>query len=232
MKNYFKILLITFSILSFSCSSDDSGNNGNGGGGGLVAQATYRITFESNFTAATHPTDYPADASFTPMFVVAHGSETSVFTKGNLASPGLELFVEEGDNSVITSEHAIVQDNDPPTIIRNGVAIGPTGSTSVEITITPNTTLLSFVSGISPSPDWFLGVDSFNFVNPDNISLVDEVVLGLTPLDAGTDSGSTYTSDDEESSQNIAIFTGEPFQPVSGGIITNLGTLKIERIDQ
>lgn len=232
MKNYLKILLITFSILSFSCSSDDGGNNVDEGGGGLVAQATYRITFESNFTAETHPTDYPSNASFTPMFVVAHGSSTSVFTKGQLASAGMELLVEEGDNSVITTEHTPVQDNDNPTIIRIGSAIGPTGSTSVELTITPSTTLLSFVTGISPSPDWFLGVDSFNFVNPDNISLVDEVELSLTPFDAGTDAGTTYTSDDEESSQNISIFGGAPFQSSNSGFITKLGTLKIERIDQ
>ena len=48
--------------------SDDSDDDNSGGGGGIDAQATYRITFTTNFTANTHPTDYPDNASFGKVF--------------------------------------------------------------------------------------------------------------------------------------------------------------------
>ena len=80
MKNYFKLFTLVICISIFSCSkSDDSGDNG-GGGGGLEPQATYRITFVTNFTETTHPTDYPDNASFGRVFLAAHSPGTSIFT--------------------------------------------------------------------------------------------------------------------------------------------------------
>jgi hypothetical protein len=233
MKNYSKLLASLFILLLFNCSSDDNGDSNNGGGG-LIAQATYRITFTTNFTSETHPTDYPDNASFTKMFIVAHSSSTSIFSLGQFASPGLELYVEEGDNSIISSEHIQTgDDNVNQTIIINGNNdIGPTNSDSVEFTITPNTTLISFISKISPSPDWFVGVDSFNLVNPDN-SLVDEITIQLFPIDAGTDSGETYNSDDVDETNFISSITGAPFTSQIGTniLVNRIGTLKIERVN-
>jgi len=60
--------------------------------------------------------------------------------------------------------------------------------------------LLSAISMIAPSPDWFAGVDGYSMRNRDTNTWLDEVVLDLYPLDAGTDAGTTYTSRDRDES--------------------------------
>ena len=51
MKIYFKLSITAFCLLMFSCSGSDDSDDDNSGGGGIDAQATYRITFTTNFTA-------------------------------------------------------------------------------------------------------------------------------------------------------------------------------------
>lgn len=51
---------------------------------------------------------------------------------------------------------------------------------------------LSFIVRIVPSPDWFLGVDSFDLCEGDQWK--ESVTLELYPYDAGTDSGFTFSS--------------------------------------
>ncbi|GFU57469.1 spondin-2 [Trichonephila clavipes] len=51
---------------------------------------------------------------------------------------------------------------------------------------------VSIVCRIVPSPDWFIGVDSFDLC-PGN-KWVDLITLDLEPIDGGTDNGYTFTS--------------------------------------
>lgn len=53
--------------------------------------------------------------------------------------------------------------------------------------------LVSLVSQIDPSPDWFLGVSGLELCLP-NCSWIENKVLNLYPIDAGTDSGPSYIS--------------------------------------
>lgn len=226
-----RIVVLSALAIMFSCSSDDDGSTtgGGNGGGGLTPQATYRITFTPNYSATTHPDDYPSNPVFSRMFVMAHGNGSVLFRTGTLASDGLELYVEEGDLSGLQLEHAVDSELDPVTVISVGSDIAPNETSVVEITIVPETTNLSFVTKISPSPDWFVGIDNFDLTAGGN-SLVDEEELILFPFDAGTDSGTTYTAADEESAANIAAFSGSPLGGVNG-ISQSIGVLKIERID-
>jgi hypothetical protein len=230
MKHYSKLLVILFCIGAFGCSkSDDSNDNGGGGtGGGLDPQATYRITFTTNWTATTHPTDYPDNASFGKVFIAAHSPSKNIFVMGSLASDGLKHYAEDGDLSELVSEHSGGEDNEAMTIITGTSNVGTSTSVSFDINITPTTTRISFVSKISPSPDWFVGVPSIDLVNGNE--LVQSVGVRLYPLDAGSDSGTTYESPDSPEPGPITQIQGTPFS--SGSVeSTQLGTLTIERID-
>ncbi|KAK1125140.1 hypothetical protein K0M31_006480 [Melipona bicolor] len=55
-----------------------------------------------------------------------------------------------------------------------------------------NHTLISIMARINPSPDWFVGVDSFQLCVEGN--WVDTVTVELDPLDGGTDNGFTFTA--------------------------------------
>ena len=224
-------LIIAISLTFFGCSkSDDDGTTGGGGGGGQgVVQATYRITFTPNFTDQSHPTDYPNNAGFGPMMVVAHSASVNVFREGQAASNGFETYVEEGQTSSLEVELTSVGDTNLPTV-RIGNEINANGSDFIDIVVTPNTTRLSFIAKLSPSPDWFVGFDSFDLVNPDD-SLVSEIELTLSAFDAGTDAGTTYESANEDENGLIQEVSGDPFFNPTAGAILRFGTLHIERTD-
>lgn len=228
MKNYFKLFTLVICISIFSCSkSDDSGDNG-GGGGGLEPQATYRITFVTNFTETTHPTDYPDNASFGRVFLAAHSPGTSIFTLGGVASDGLKKYAEDGDLADLVAEHSGGEDNNTMTIITGSSNVSTSTTITYDINVTPTTTRISFVSKITPSPDWFVGVSSIDLVNGNE--LIESASFRLYPLDAGSDSGTTYESPDSPEPGPISQIQGTPFS--SGSIESNqIGTLSVERID-
>jgi hypothetical protein len=60
------------------------------------------------------------------------------------------------------------------------------------------------VTMVAPSPDWFVGVSGFRLL--ENGAWVTERTVSLVPWDAGTDSGPSFTSPDQETI---------PRQPVS-----------------
>ena len=230
MRLYSKILIVFFALILFHCnSSDDTNSGGNGGGGQAQVEATYRITFSPNFTEMSHPTDYPNNASFIKMMVVAHNANTSVFRVGQTASAGLKAYAEDGDTSPLELELVSVGDANSANV-QIGMDIGPTGSNFVDIVVTPSTTLISFISKLSPSPDWFVGFDSFNLVNPDN-TLVESFETTLFGYDAGTDSGVTYTSPDSPSNEPVSQVSGDPFVHPQSGAIRRFGTFNVERTD-
>jgi hypothetical protein len=228
MKNYFKLFTLLWCISIFSCSSSDDSSDNGGGGGSLDPQATYRITFTTNFTATTHPTDYPDNASFGRVFLAAHSPGSSIFNLGGIASDGLKKYAEDGDLTDLVAEHSGGEDNNLMTIITGSSNVGTNTTVTFDINVTPTTTRISFVSKISPSPDWFVGVSSFDLVSGNE--LIESASVRLYPLDAGSDSGTSYESPDSPEAGPITQIQGTPF---SSGTIesTQLGTLSIERID-
>ncbi len=231
MKNHFKIIALSAIALFFSCSSSDDSTSGTGNGGGVIPQATYKITFEPNFTAELYPTDYPQNPSFSKAVLIAHSNTTSVFSIGLSSSPGLKLFAEDGDSSTLVTEHTQTGDNVNPTTIVLGTSDGgPTEAKVFNITITPTKPLISFVTKLSPSPDWFLGVASFSLENPDN-TLVESATLGLYAIDAGTDAGASYTSADSPETTPISIRMGLPLSTDPNATGKALGVLTIERLN-
>ena len=229
MRKQFKIFAFIAITLCFGCSSSsDDGPTGTGNGGTLI-EASYKVTFTPNFTTEFHPTDYPTNATFIKPIIVIHSNSTSIFSEGSFASAGLGLFSEEGDSSGIFSEHTQVEDNINPTTITQGSAnVGPTQTMVYTINFTPDKTLFSFVTKLSPSPDWFLGVDSFNILKSDN-TLIESASFKLYATDAGTKAGETYTSDDGDETNVIAERTGLPLSNVVNEPGKFIGILTLER---
>ena len=228
MKKQFKNFAIITIALCFSCTSSDDTPIGTGGGESI--QATYKITFISNFTSELHPTDYPSGAVFIRPILVTHSSATSIFSLGSLASAGIELYAEEGNSSGVFSEHTQSQDNvNPTTIIQASIDVTSIDIKEYTITFTPDKTMFSFITRISPSPDWFLGVDSFSILNPDN-SLIESKSFKLYAIDAGSILGDTYMANGGDESSAIVERTGLPLSIVANQTGNFLGTLNIEKI--
>ena len=49
---------------------------------------------------------------------------------------------------------------------------------------------------IAPSPDWFIGINSFSLLDAGNNWKTGTIMIDMFPYDAGTDSGTGYTSAD------------------------------------
>jgi hypothetical protein len=79
---------------------------------------------------------------------------------------------------------------------------------------------------LAPSPDWFIGVSGLDLIVGGD--WVDELVTDLRAYDAGTDSGVTFLSPDDDTvpQENISLLTEAPF---AGSV--PVGTLTITRTD-
>lgn len=85
--------------------------------------------------------------------------------------------------------------------------------------------LVTLVSMIAPSPDWFVGVAGLSLVEGGDWR--DEVVVELFAYDAGTDSGPTYTSSNQVTQPQAPItkIQGGPFNRPDA-----LGSFRFTRI--
>lgn len=81
----------------------------------------------------------------------------------------------------------------------------------MEIKVTEEYPLVTLVTMIAPSPDWLVGVDSLNLY--EDGAFVNEKTVVLYGYDAGTDSGTTYSSPNDPTDPPVSIFKieGYPF---------------------
>ena len=87
-----------------------------------------------------------------------------------------------------------------------------TGKTFAVFRVDSKHHLVSLVSMIYPSPDWFVGVSGLELCLS-NGSWAEEKILNLYPYDAGTDSGPSYISSDQPTIPKEAIRRIKPNQP-------------------
>jgi len=89
--------------------------------------------------------------------------------------------------------------------------------------------LVTLVSMIAPSPDWFVGVDSLNLIEAGE--WVTNKVVALYGMDAGTDSGASYESSDVVTAPRGVITEFTDFPALVNGIIVPFGTYTFTRLD-
>ena len=203
MKTIYKFLIVFVAIflssVAFSgCIEKDS--------------VTYEVTFDATWSEATHPDDFPPNPHFSPLIGASHNEDVTFWEEGGLASPGIKNMAETGQTSPLDTEirKAQLKRTAYKLIEGSGVPTSP-GSTSIEFMVSPNYPLVTLVTMIAPSPDWFVGVNSLNLM--ENGSFVDELVVTLYAYDAGTDSGTNYTSPDDptDPQEEIFLIEGYPF---------------------
>jgi hypothetical protein len=194
------------------------------------AQARYRVTLESDWSAATHPQDYPAGAHYSPILVATHLATATFWQSGMLASSGIERMAEEGSQSPLDGEvAAAIASGAAESFVRGGGLGFTPGIEQVEFDITTGFPYVTVVSMIAPSPDWFVGVDGLPLIA--NGQWRDEVVVALFPWDAGTDNGASYESGNVDAvpAQPISLLQRPPVQV--GGAVRPFGRFIFRRIE-
>jgi len=222
--------MLVVALILVGCGGDDEGSPSGGGiidDGSLNGTASYSLTFETEFTEDAFPTDYPSNATFGPILVITHSPDISIFQIGQSASDGLKAYVEDGDVGALAAfiSAEVGEQNEGLFSISTTPSAGPSTSTTIDVTVTEARTRITLLARLDPSPDWFVGLSSFNVI--DGNELVDSAMVNLAPLDAGTALGDTYEAPTEPENANISTYQGLPF--ADGPFAGNIASLVIER---
>lgn len=193
------------------------------------ASATYEVTFESTWSAATHPQDFPSGAHYSPWVGATHHDGVVFWAPGALASAGIQAVAELGRTATMAAE---IDDAIAAGTAANhlsGRGIGSPGTVSFSFDIDPSHPLVTLVTMIAPSPDWFVGVHGLSLIEAGR--WVEVKTVPLFAYDAGTDSGLSYTSPNEATRPPVPIFAIEDAPFLVDGVIPALGTLTFRRAD-
>ena len=155
--------------------------------------ARYRVEFTAGWSAQAHPMSFPSNPHFSGLIGATHNASFSMWSMDSLATPGIESMAETGSKSLLNNEvmQAIESGTADKVLSGGGIGNSP-GSVSLEFEISSSHPLVSMVSMIAPSPDWFVGVRDLSLLNQG--SWLDKMVMELYPYDSGSDSGAAYTS--------------------------------------
>ena len=138
---------------------------------------------------------------------------------------------ETGATSILLTEvQSVIDEGRALAAIQGGgVAVSP-GSTSVEFTVNRDYSLVTLVSMLAPSPDWFVGVNSLQMID-ENGAFRPLITIDLNLYDSGTDGGTRYTSADADIPRSpIDLVNSFPLDSDFQGGQPSVGQLTLELI--
>jgi len=155
--------------------------------------ATYRLTFNSAWSVGTHPASFPPDPHYSPLVGATHNDQAVLWAAGELASLGIERMAETGSTTMLRGEISALAATGVigDTLLGGPMRLSP-GQIEMTFEARRDHPLVSVVTMIAPSPDWFVGTQSLSLRGTNG--WLDEIEYELWPYDSGTDSGASYTS--------------------------------------
>lgn len=191
--------------------------------------ARYRVTFQATWSRNTHPSNFPSNPHFSRLVGGTHNSSAIFWAEGASASTGMRDMAERGRTSPLDDEiRAAMAIGTADQVILGGDVDPSPGSASLEFDMQRAFPLVTLVTMVAPSPDWFVGVAGLALF--ENGEWVPSRNASLLPWDAGTDSGVTFTSADAVTSppMPIARITTAPLAP--NGLAMPMGTFTFTRV--
>lgn len=195
------------------------------------ANARYRLTFNATWSVQTHPNEFPASAHFSGLVGMTHNRNAMLFANGELASDGIKNMAETGiKNPLETEIQTFISNGSGNVLISGGGISSSPGEVSLEFDIASTHSLVSVVSMLAPSPDWFIAVSSVNLI--ENNDWVTSKTITVDIYDAGTDNGSTFLSPDEPTLPPLPIgnITTPPL--AVNNVVAPLGSITFTKIEQ
>ncbi|CAG4985689.1 unnamed protein product [Parnassius apollo] len=175
--------------------------------------ARYLLTFEGMWSYNTHSQLFPESgdlARFSDVVGASHNGKYNVFKYNSDASEGLKRLAEQGNTTQLEIEIMKQLGRNVRTVIK---AVAPPKTimqTKSIFRVTREHHLVSLVTALIPSPDWFLGVSNMELCDVMSNTWANSLILNLYPMDAGTDSGKKFDSSNEETM---------PPQPIATAVI-------------
>lgn len=194
--------------------------------GASAAPISYSVKFDATWSSVTHPGAYPGGAHFSALIGGVHNELVSFWTPGQLASAGIEQMAEVGGTTALRNEvQAAINVGNAASVIQ-GSGIASPGNTSLTIDVSPQFPLVTLVTMVAPSPDWFVGVHGLDLRS--GTKWQKQLTVDLFPYDAGTEQGTGFSlsNPDTVPRQTIALL-GLPFAAGS----PRLGTFTFTRLN-
>jgi hypothetical protein len=194
-----------------------------------AATARYSVTFASTWSEGSHPVEFPPGPHFSPLIGGTHSERVAFWAPGGAASDGIEAMAERGNPEPLAKEveAALAQGTAERVLLGDGIPLSP-GSVTLEFEIGRDFPLVTLVSMLAPSPDWFTGVHDLSLIEGGD--WVGGRVVTLFVYDAGTDSGVSYESRDRDTQprEPIARIEGRPL--AFNGSVAPVGSLTFRRL--
>ena len=191
------------------------------------ATARYEVIFDANWHETTHAV--PPNPHFSRLIGGTHDARVSFWGEGAVASEGIKRMAEIGAQAPLDEEVlAAVAAGTAQHLLAGREQPANPGASRLEFEIGRGHPLVTLVTMVAPSPDWFVGVSGLALF--ENGDWVPEKDVPLPPWDAGTDSGTTFLAADRPTRprQPIARITGPPL--VEGPTPRPLGRFVFRRI--
>ena len=164
--------------------------------------ATYTVTFQGEWTTNATPGRVVSGAHFTTLIGAVHNSQVTFWSSGGTASPGIENVAEIGGTSTFRSEIQ-ARESDVASVVQASPGSGGRGRATFDIDVTNDHPLLTLVSMIGPSPDWFVGVSRLSLL--DGGQWRSQHSVNLYPYDAGTEDGEEFSLNNSATSPRGTI---------------------------
>ncbi len=165
------------------------------------------------------------------MIGATHDSTVAFWAAGELASTGIKNMAETGSKTVLSSEVDAATQQGSTERVLSGGGINPSpGSVSLTFTISEAYPLVTLVSMLAPSPDWFVGVAGLS-LRAEGLWM-DTLAVDLFTYDAGTDSGTSYTAANQATDPPASIAQIETGSFVINDAVPPVATFTFIRQDQ
>ena len=161
---------------------------------------------------------------------MTHNAETHLFETGMIATDGIVIMAQSGSRNELNDEIEDVIDDGGAEFLINGGGIAQSPDViDFEFDITSTHPYVSMTSMVAPSPDWFVALRDLNLF--ENGEWVESRIFQFHIYDAGSDSGVTFTSSNENTDPREGISIFEDFPLFIDGESSSLGLWRIERVD-
>ena len=200
-----KAFLLSVAVVTLSACSDDDSSSADRDD---TADASYELTLTTAWTTANFPTNFPAGAHFTALIGSTHNDQVIFWMPGQNASAGIESMAETGSQSALAAEAEAAKDDGKAefTLVTSG-NISASGMAKLTFDINETFPLVTLVSMIAPSPDWFIGVRDLSLFDNATGEFKQTVVVQLKAYDAGTEDGERFSlsNPDTQPKEPIAL---------------------------
>lgn len=189
---------------------------------GVLAQsiANYDIAVTTIWNSTNH-TSVPENAHWSALAGATHKNQNDILEFGVTAplTNGIKDIAETGATANFKAEiNTQITAGNANQYLEKGFspsAGNNSNSTITNVSVSENFPLITLVSMVAPSPDWFIAVNSLNLRsgnNSINNGWKASFTIDVFVYDAGTDNGTNYGSSNVESAprQPISMVTGFP----------------------